>query len=589
MAFGIMGAARNSHMLTYQNTRPVGCLYFDGESATLMGTGQLDTQMLFIYGNTTGNPPDNRWMFLWDEYDRASKLCQWVQEKGVGGLGWGVEGIVRMNAGFEMIWCNFTSPSLRLVSRLNVTAPLLPETPEDTFAEAERVDKEAMPSNTYYPLPTKTTRKGGGPTTDPAKPPAPPNWRGQDREPFREMASWGWFESATWHYGSSGIGRGGGENRVKLLTCGFLNFYSPHFQSQQRARAENEQKSLNLTADGLWRGPGEGGNRSTSLRELNRRRRNHDLSNITREDASAMNDATERALRNLGFDKKRNRAAANCTGIDWSAAINDIVQRHDLRLRELSNILTNDTILVTSNITILRDWFSTVRPRTYFLLLPYFEYPHNLRNGFDAADDPWSISSPSAQLALSRCRSHYTRLLAPDQGIALNPEEVTLAWAVEETLSGICNVVIDVGFAVEREWLRRFNIEPLTDTGLLDLDILRKEIRRWREGVEELMAWLGWAGQWTECQPGCAWDEICTSVLTIDLSWHFYSFSSTVLTDQYGRLHTNVAPEFLSKEQTWRILISISPSISVPVPVPVPLSWKTQIPSIWWTTTTPPQ
>src|SRR3954454_14909170 len=32
-----------------------------------------------------------------------------------------------MNAGFEMIWCNFCSPSIRLLSHLNVTAQLLPE------------------------------------------------------------------------------------------------------------------------------------------------------------------------------------------------------------------------------------------------------------------------------------------------------------------------------------------------------------------------------------------------------------------------------------------------------------------------------
>lgn len=50
-----------------------------------------------------------------------------MRDNELGGLGWGVEGIVRMNAGFEMIWCNFCSPSIRLLSHLNVTAPLLPE------------------------------------------------------------------------------------------------------------------------------------------------------------------------------------------------------------------------------------------------------------------------------------------------------------------------------------------------------------------------------------------------------------------------------------------------------------------------------
>jgi hypothetical protein len=37
-----------------------------------------------------------------------------------------------MNAGFEMIWCNFSSPSIRLLSPLNMTAlPLLESLPRD--------------------------------------------------------------------------------------------------------------------------------------------------------------------------------------------------------------------------------------------------------------------------------------------------------------------------------------------------------------------------------------------------------------------------------------------------------------------------
>uniref|UniRef100_A0A093VIB6 non-specific serine/threonine protein kinase n=1 Tax=Talaromyces marneffei PM1 TaxID=1077442 RepID=A0A093VIB6_TALMA len=50
MPYGIMGSERNSHILTYQTTKQIGCLYFDGESATLFGSGMMDTQMLFIYG-----------------------------------------------------------------------------------------------------------------------------------------------------------------------------------------------------------------------------------------------------------------------------------------------------------------------------------------------------------------------------------------------------------------------------------------------------------------------------------------------------------------------------------------------------------
>ena len=47
MSYGIMGSTRNSHMLTYQSLKPVSCIYFDGMSAALAGTGQLDSQMVF--------------------------------------------------------------------------------------------------------------------------------------------------------------------------------------------------------------------------------------------------------------------------------------------------------------------------------------------------------------------------------------------------------------------------------------------------------------------------------------------------------------------------------------------------------------
>ena len=43
MSYAIMGRGRNSHMLTYQSVKPLRCIYFDGMSASLAGTGQLDS------------------------------------------------------------------------------------------------------------------------------------------------------------------------------------------------------------------------------------------------------------------------------------------------------------------------------------------------------------------------------------------------------------------------------------------------------------------------------------------------------------------------------------------------------------------
>src|SRR5437588_10166304 len=93
---------------TYQSVTPIGCLYFNGMSAVLMGTGQLDSQMVFLYGNTTRlsqSEPARPGPDLFGELGGAQRLCQWVRNTDLGGLGWGVEGMVRMNAGFAMIWC----------------------------------------------------------------------------------------------------------------------------------------------------------------------------------------------------------------------------------------------------------------------------------------------------------------------------------------------------------------------------------------------------------------------------------------------------------------------------------------------------
>lgn len=520
MSYGIMGSSRNSYLLTYQTTRPVGCLYFDGESATLMGTGQMDSQMLFIYGNLTGPPNQDGWRGLFDEYSRATNICKWVQDRGLGGLGWGVEGVVRMNAGFEMIWCNFTSPSIRLMSKLNVTAPLLSggsSQLENDFSDSGDLENvgidavEDQPTSSYYPLPTPTHNPGR--STSPPDPPRPPNWRRESSEPFLESQTWGWFESATWHYGSSAMGQGRGETRVKPLTCGFLSFYSSYFTEQHLARSASEKKQLNLTADGYWAGPGTNGTRKYGLKELMIRRRNHVLHNITQSDASIMNHAAERTLRRLGYDDPNgfhNNFGPYCSGTDWSNVASDIVERYALRLRRLVSILDSGTQINTTNQTALREWTIMLRHSTHAMLMPYLEYPAHPRR---ITDGIWSPSSSLAKKTLSRCQFHYTRLLAPDQIPFLNPEEKLLKWGVEETLHNICRTVIEVGFSVEREWFRSFDAIPKDTRDLdganLNTHSLQRNIIRWKEGVEELMSWLGWVDQWTGCENKCRLDETC--------------------------------------------------------------------------------
>ena len=104
-----------------------------------------------------------------------------------------IEGFVRMNSGFEAVWCNFEdSESWRLVSKLNVTAPATGGAPP----------KDGPP--------------GGSPPGS-----GPPGFR----MPWAGMAGWEWVRAATWHYSLSP------ESRVIPDLCSFFTYYSPDFAS----------------------------------------------------------------------------------------------------------------------------------------------------------------------------------------------------------------------------------------------------------------------------------------------------------------------------------------------------------------------
>lgn len=516
MAYGIMGASRDSHMLTYQTTRKVKCIYFDGESATLFGSGQMNSQMLHIWGNTTG-PPRSGTGFggLWEEYARAVGLCDWLREKELGGPGWGFEGIVRMNAGFEMIWCNFTSPSLRLISHLNVTAPLLPDedSQEDIYILEESSDlpeaispgerlvlrNDDFQPTSYYPLPPSPTKTEKA--TDPTDPPRPPTM-GRDqwsREPFLSTQSWLWYASATEHYGSSADGRQVGETRVTPISCGFLSYYGQEYTSQNFARAKEERRSLNLTESGLWNGSDEDESRLDALKALTRRRRSHYLGDVTTREAALMRANSERVLRDL-----LDSFPQNCSGIGWSVIANDIVQSYAGPLFSFARTLQKYRNLTTNNETFIKDYFADLRGQTHAFLLPFLEYPSDNVNKLI-----WTRNSPLFNETLSKCQFQHTRLLSPEEGFAIGPEETNIKLSVEAVTSGICSVIVDIGLSMEGIWATKFNIPSSKLSSVQSTLNFDKEISRWTQGVEELMAWLGWAGEWVGCSQKCAWDESC--------------------------------------------------------------------------------
>lgn len=86
----------HGYLHTYQANRPLNrLLYVDGMSAAKTAMGTMDTQDLIIRNTSTKKHSG---------YDRirGQELCEFTRE-------WGVEGIMRMEGGFEIIFCNFTN------------------------------------------------------------------------------------------------------------------------------------------------------------------------------------------------------------------------------------------------------------------------------------------------------------------------------------------------------------------------------------------------------------------------------------------------------------------------------------------------
>ena len=571
MAYGIMGNMHDSRMLTYRTNRRVKCIYFDGSSANLMGSG-IESQMTFLYGDSesipvphwpprpghghprppgryppgggrqppsdeppsdgqppTGPPleaapdesnqddPDTgRWNPLEDEYFRARGLCKWISEQKLGGPGWGYEGIVRMNAAFELIWCDFDSPSLTLMSNLNISAPRL-ENPSKDGTKNTAAESPSSFKHSNFPSPhsNQIILEDEGPHGP---------WMTDPREPFRNISSWMWFTAATKRYGPSGnqaSGASRGEPRVQIDACGFFSFYDPRLQHQQLARAEAERVALNISASGRWIAPdGDADARAAALEKLVRRRRLHRVSEVSKADGEIMRRAVEERLRVRLLSEEwvdgGRPGVTVCSGVDWHLNAQEVVAFYSEGLREILRMLIliglineNDEGAEGSDEKpAIREMLAALRERTHWLMLPYFEYPPGPHTEETLARD-YSLDSTAAEAALERCRKQYGPV--GDELEHAPKSEHLLEWSFKETLNSICTTVFDVGLALEREWLLNFNYLDPNSGGRWSLDAPTITVTRdvvvkaqeWKETVEELMAWLGWAELWTGCEGFC--------------------------------------------------------------------------------------
>jgi hypothetical protein len=82
---------------TYTTNKELHLLYIDGMSAGKTDNGTLDSQDHVLLNTTDGN-------LRWGEYERAKGLCDLASHEWEGQ----VDGFIRLEAGFEIILCNFS-------------------------------------------------------------------------------------------------------------------------------------------------------------------------------------------------------------------------------------------------------------------------------------------------------------------------------------------------------------------------------------------------------------------------------------------------------------------------------------------------
>lgn len=218
------------------------------------------------------------------------------------------------------------------------------------------------------------------------------------------------------------------------------------------------------------------------MNELGRRRRLHHLERASGALAEGMRRETEAMSRDV-------LKGEGCSGMEWVGTLGEIVQRTAGHLMALEQAARWDGD--EGNATAVGEWLYRLRGQSHMFLVSFLEYPREIDG------ETWDVRGPLFGETYSRCRYRYTRLLV---GVPLSSREGDLRDAVEEVMGGICGVLLEVGFEIERAW---YALEEGPSSELVGLG------GRWEDGVRRLRAWVGWEGEFIRCERVCGWDERC--------------------------------------------------------------------------------
>ncbi|CEJ57219.1 hypothetical protein PMG11_05920 [Penicillium brasilianum] len=94
---------QGGYLHTYATAKDLRLVYIDGMSAAKTDKGTLDSQDVLLFNNTLDDTPRDGQRGPMGEFERATKACEMSENE------WGgrIDGVLRMEAGFEVILCAF--------------------------------------------------------------------------------------------------------------------------------------------------------------------------------------------------------------------------------------------------------------------------------------------------------------------------------------------------------------------------------------------------------------------------------------------------------------------------------------------------
>lgn len=93
------------YMQIYRANRPLNLLYIDGESAAKCALGPMDSQDYILLGDEPDDDDERK--HLWGEVRRGTDMCA-LAEDWAFAAGGKIDGFIRLEAGFEIIYCDFS-------------------------------------------------------------------------------------------------------------------------------------------------------------------------------------------------------------------------------------------------------------------------------------------------------------------------------------------------------------------------------------------------------------------------------------------------------------------------------------------------